>query len=93
VKDLNEAIELMNEYAPEHLIISCNDAESIAEQIKMPVLFCNYSPESAGDYASGTNHYLLMVLQSFTAAFLRIVFKKITFQQLTEEGLKISAQQ
>ncbi len=60
VKDMAEAIEMVNEYAPEHLIISCADDEAIAEKIinAGSVFSGNYSPESAGDYASGTNHTL-----------------------------------
>jgi histidinol dehydrogenase len=60
VSDLNEAMELVNEYAAEHLIICCRDAEQWAEKVVNAgsVFIGNYSPESAGDYASGTNHTL-----------------------------------
>ena len=60
VNNISEAIELVNEYAAEHLIISCKDDEAIAEKITNAgsVFLGNYSPESAGDYASGTNHTL-----------------------------------
>ena len=60
VKDIEEGIEIVNEYAPEHLIISCKEDESIAEKIinAGSVFLGNYSPESVGDYASGTNHTL-----------------------------------
>ncbi len=55
-----EAIDLLNEYAPEHLILTCNNPEQIAEQIinAGSVFLGHYSPESVGDYASGTNHTL-----------------------------------
>jgi len=92
VKDLNEAIELMNEYAPEHLIINCNDAEFIAEQITNAgsVFLGNYSPESVGDYASGTNHTLPTngFAKTYSGVSLDSFFKKITFQQLTKRGLQ-----
>ena len=60
VKDMKEAIEMTNKYAPEHLIIASEDYTSVAEQIinAGSVFLGNYTPESAGDYASGTNHTL-----------------------------------
>lgn len=92
VNDLNEAVELMNEYAPEHLIISCNNAETIAEQITNAgsVFIGNYSPESVGDYASGTNHTLPTngFAKAYSGVSLDSFYKKITFQQLTKQGLQ-----
>ncbi len=92
VKDLNEAVEIMNEYAPEHLIISCNNAEIIAEQITNAgsVFLGNYSPESVGDYASGTNHTLPTngFARAYSGVSLDSFYKKITFQQLTKQGLQ-----
>ncbi len=92
VTDLNKAIEIMNEYAPEHLIISCNDAEIIAEQITNAgsVFLGNYSPESVGDYASGTNHTLPTngFAKAYSGVSLDSFYKKITFQQLSKEGLQ-----
>ncbi len=92
VIDLNEAVELMNEYAPEHLIISCNNAEIIAGQITNAgsVFLGNYSPESAGDYASGTNHTLPTngFAKAYSGVSLDSFYKKITFQQLTKQGLQ-----
>ena len=89
---LNEAIELLNEYAPEHLIISCNDAEHIAEKITNAgsVFLGNYSPESVGDYASGTNHTLPTngFAKAYSGVSLDSFYKKITFQQLTKQGLQ-----
>jgi histidinol dehydrogenase len=60
VKSIDEAIELSNLYAPEHLILSCSNAESLTDKIISAgsVFIGNYSPESVGDYASGTNHTL-----------------------------------
>ncbi|WP_163526030.1 histidinol dehydrogenase, partial [Klebsiella oxytoca] len=57
---MDEAIAVVNEYAAEHLIIACDDAEAIASKITNAgsVFLGNYSPESVGDYASGTNHTL-----------------------------------
>ncbi len=92
VNDLNEAVELMNEYAPEHLIINCNNAETIAEQITNAgsVFIGNYSPESVGDYASGTNHTLPTngFAKAYSGVSLDSFYKKITFQQLTKQGLQ-----
>jgi len=92
LKDLDEAIELINEYAPEHLIISCNNAESIAERITNAgsVFLGNYSPESVGDYASGTNHTLPTngFAKAYSGVSLDSFYKKITFQQLSKQGLK-----
>lgn len=91
VNDLNEGIELLNEYAPEHLIINCDNAESIAEKITNAgsVFLGNYSPESVGDYASGTNHTLSTngFAKAYSGVSLDSFYKKITFQQLTKQGL------
>jgi histidinol dehydrogenase len=92
VNDLNEAVELINAYAAEHLIVSCNDAEKIAEQITNAgsVFLGNYSPESVGDYASGTNHTLPTngFAKAYSGVSLDSFYKKITFQQLTKQGLE-----
>ena len=92
MNDLDEAIALINEYAPEHLIISCNEAGSIAEQITNAgsVFLGNYSPESVGDYASGTNHTLPTngFAKAYSGVSLDSFFKKITFQQLSKQGLQ-----
>jgi histidinol dehydrogenase len=92
LNDLDEAIELINEYAPEHLIISCSDAENIAELITNAgsVFLGNYSPESVGDYASGTNHTLPTngFAKAYSSVSLDSFYKKITFQQLTKQGLQ-----
>ncbi|THU39964.1 histidinol dehydrogenase [Niastella caeni] len=87
-----EAIELLNEYAPEHLIVSCNNPEQIADQIinAGSVFLGHYSPESVGDYASGTNHTLPTngYAKAYSGVSVDSFVKKITFQQLSQEGLK-----
>jgi histidinol dehydrogenase len=92
VKNMEEAIVLSNLYAPEHLILSCADAEQIAERIISAgsVFFGNYSPESAGDYASGTNHTLPTngYAAMYSGVSMDSFVKKITYQQLTKEGLQ-----
>lgn len=92
VKTIDEAIELSDYYAPEHLILSCADAESVAERITSAgsVFIGNYSPESAGDYASGTNHTLPTngYAAIYSGVSLDSFVKKITYQQLTKQGLE-----
>jgi histidinol dehydrogenase len=92
VKSMDEAVELINAYAPEHLIISCKDDEKIAEKIVNAgsVFLGNYSPESAGDYASGTNHTLPTNghAKAYSGVSLDSFIKKITFQKLSQEGLQ-----
>ena len=88
---LDEAIELSNLYAPEHLILSCENAEEISGKITNAgsVFIGNYSPESAGDYASGTNHTLPTngYAAMYSGVSLDSFIKKITFQHLTKSGL------
>jgi histidinol dehydrogenase len=92
LKNLNDRIEFVNEYAAEHLIIACNNAEMIANKIinAGSVFIGNYSPESAGDYASGTNHTLPTngYSKSFSGVSIDSFIKKVTFQQITKEGLQ-----
>jgi len=92
VKDIKEAIAMANEYAAEHLIISCADENQVAEQIfnAGSVFLGNYSPESAGDYASGTNHTLPTngYARSYSGVSIDSFVKKITYQQLSKQGLK-----
>ena len=87
-----DAFELLNEYAPEHMIIAAVDAEQLAENIinAGSVFLGHYSPESAGDYASGTNHTLPTNGYSkvYSGVSLDSFVKKITFQQLTKGGLQ-----
>ena len=88
---LDEAIELSNLYAPEHLILSCENAEEVSGKITNAgsVFIGNYSPESAGDYASGTNHTLPTngYAAMYSGVSLDSFIKKITFQHLTKSGL------
>lgn len=88
---LTEAINLVNEYAPEHLIIACANDEAIATRITNAgsVFLGNYSPESAGDYASGTNHALPTngYAKNYSGVSVDSFVKKITYQKLTREGL------
>jgi histidinol dehydrogenase len=91
VKDEQEAIDLLNEYAAEHLILSCENAEVVADKIinAGSIFIGNYSPESVGDYASGTNHTLPTngYAKAFSGVSVDSFVKKITYQQLSEEGL------
>lgn len=91
IEDINEAMELVNAYAPEHLIICCADAERLADQVVNAgsVFIGNYSPESVGDYASGTNHTLPTngFARAYSGVSVDSFVKKITFQQLSKEGL------
>ena len=91
VKSLDEAIAITNEYAPEHLIISTRSYMVVAEHIVNAgsVFLGNMSPESAGDYASGTNHTLPThgFAKAYSGVNLDSFLKKITFQQLTPDGL------
>jgi histidinol dehydrogenase len=88
---MDEAIELVNEYAPEHLIICCAQGDDIAERIRNAgsVFIGPYSPESAGDYASGTNHTLPTngYARAYSGVSVDSFVKKITYQKLTREGL------
>jgi histidinol dehydrogenase len=86
-----DALELINEYAPEHLIMSIENAEIVAEKVinAGSVFIGNYSPESVGDYASGTNHTLPTngYASAYSGVSVDSFVKKITFQHLTERGL------
>ena len=90
--DLQEALALVNAYAPEHLIICCRDSGAILPDIVNAgsVFLGNYTPESAGDYASGTNHTLPTngYARNFSGVNLDSFCKSLTFQQITEEGLQ-----
>ena len=91
VKTEAEAIEITNEYAAEHLIIAVQNADEVSEQIinAGSVFVGNYSCESAGDYASGTNHTLPTggYAKAFSGVSLDSFVKKITFQKLTAGGI------
>jgi len=92
LNSLDEMIELSNSYAPEHLILALNDAEKVAQKITNAgsVFIGHYTPESAGDYASGTNHTLPThgYAKAYSGVNLDSFIRKITFQHITPEGLK-----
>lgn len=92
VKDEQEAIELSNFYAPEHLIIQTKNYEKLAEQVinAGSVFLGKYACESAGDYASGTNHTLPThgYATTYSGVNLDSYCRKITFQHLTEQGVR-----
>ncbi len=92
VKTHEEAIDLLNEYAPEHLIIACKNDEELSEKIinAGSVFLGNYSCESAGDYASGTNHTLPTngYAKAYSGVSVDSFVKKITYQKLTKQGIK-----
>ncbi len=92
VKNESEAVDLLNEYAPEHFILSCSNANELSQKIinAGSVFLGHYSPESVGDYASGTNHTLPTngYARSYSGVSVDSFVKKITFQKLSEEGLK-----
>lgn len=89
---LDQAINFSNEYAPEHLILQLNDAQSILKQIHNAgsVFLGNYTPESVGDYASGTNHSLPTYgyAKTFSGVNLLYFMKGITYQSLSKQGIK-----
>ena len=82
------SLDLLNEYAPEHLILACENAENLATGIRNAgsVFIGNYAPESAGDYASGTNHTLPTngFARAYSGVSVDSFVKKISFQQLTK---------
>ena len=92
VKTIDEGVEILNEYAPEHLIIATNDAEAVAQRIVNAgsVFIGNFSCESAGDYASGTNHTLPTggAARSYSGVSIASFTKTITFQRLTADGIR-----
>ena len=91
VESLEEGIAMVNEYAPEHLIIETRDYAEVAEKIVNAgsVFLGSYSPESAGDYASGTNHTLPTngYAKAYSGVSLDSFVRKITFQEVTPEGI------
>jgi histidinol dehydrogenase len=92
VKTEAEMVEMMNLYAPEHLIIQMKNYAEISEQIinAGSIFLGNYTPESAGDYASGTNHTLPTNgwAKSYSGVNLDSFIRKITFQEITKEGIQ-----
>jgi histidinol dehydrogenase len=93
LREQDDMVRMINEYAPEHLILAVRDAETIGESIVNAgsVFLGNYTPESAGDYASGTNHTLPThgYARSYSGVNMDSFVKKITFQKISPEGLRI----
>ena len=92
MENIDTAFELLNQYAAEHLIISSNNAFVLAEKVinAGSVFLGHLSPESVGDYASGTNHTLPTngYAKAYSGVSLDSFVKKVTFQQLSKEGIK-----
>ena len=93
VRDMDEAVELTNTYAPEHLIIETDNYMSVAERIVNAgsVFLGSLTPESAGDYASGTNHTLPTngYAKAYSGVSLDSFIRKITFQEIKPEGIRM----
>ena len=91
VKDMDEAIEMVNEYAPEHLIIQTKDYQTLAKRVinAGSVFLGKYACESAGDYASGTNHTLPTngYAKAYNGVNLDSFCRKITYQEITAQGI------
>jgi histidinol dehydrogenase len=91
LKNVETAFDLLNEYAAEHLIIASDNALALSEKVinAGSVFIGHYSPESVGDYASGTNHTLPTngYARAYSGVSLDSFFKKVTFQQLSKEGI------
>lgn len=89
---IEEVVQLVNEYAPEHLIVSCANEDAIAAKIVNAgsVFLGSYSPESAGDYASGTNHTLPTngYAKAYSGVSTDSFMKKISYQRLSKAGLQ-----
>ena len=92
VKDIDEAIDITNTYAPEHLVIATSDYRKVADRIVHAgsIFLGNYSCESAGDYASGTNHTLPTkgYARAYSGLCLDSFQRKMTLQELREEGIR-----
>lgn len=92
VHSMEEAMELANAYAPEHLILEVEDYTSLSEKVVNAgsVFMGAYTPESAGDYASGTNHTLPTsgYARAYSGVNLDSFVRKITFQELSPEGIR-----
>ncbi len=92
LKNEREIIDITNQYAPEHLIIETSEYINIADKIinAGSIFLGHYTPESAGDYASGTNHTLPTngYATAYSGVNLDSFIKKITFQEITQEGIK-----
>jgi len=93
--DLDNAMDFVNSYAPEHLIIACKSASTLVDKVinAGSVFLGNFTPESVGDYASGTNHTLPTngFARAYSGVSVDSFVKKITFQELSPEGLRLIA--
>jgi len=93
VPDSETAMDLLNIYAPEHLILACQGAEQLAKKVRNAgsVFIGNFAPESAGDYASGTNHTLPTngFARAYSGVSVDSFVKKISFQHVTREALDV----
>jgi len=91
MEDKESILDMINSYAPEHLIIQCRDYEEMGNRISNAgsVFLGPYTPESAGDYASGTNHTLPTggYARAYSGIGLESFMKRISYQEITEEGL------
>ena len=89
---MDEAVDLVNDYAPEHLIIETRDYATLADRVVNAgsVFLGAYTPESAGDYASGTNHTLPTsgYARAYSGVNLDSFVRKITFQEIAPEGIR-----
>lgn len=92
VENVDVGIELLNDYAPEHLIIATENADEVAEKVVNAgsVFIGNFSCESAGDYASGTNHTLPTngAARAYSGVSVASFMKTISYQKLTEDGIR-----
>lgn len=90
--DTGTAMDFLNSYAPEHLILACREPATLADQVSQAgsVFLGHYSPESAGDYASGTNHTLPTYgyARAYGGISLDSFLRKVTFQQISPQGLR-----
>jgi histidinol dehydrogenase len=93
VEDLDTAVQVSNEYAPEHLIIQTREPRTLLRKVECAgsVFLGEWSPESIGDYCSGTNHVLptFGYARSFSGVSLIEFQKRITVQELSAEGLRV----
>jgi len=91
--DLDTAMDFSNTYAPEHLILQVNNARKYAERVRVAgsVFIGAHTPESAGDYASGTNHTLPTngFARAYSGVSLDSFMNKVTFQEISQDGLKL----
>jgi histidinol dehydrogenase len=91
LENQEDCIDMLNEYAPEHLIIAVENFNEVGEKIinAGSIFLGNYTPESCGDYASGTNHTLPTngYARAYSGVSIDSFVKKITFQEISKEGI------